>query len=355
MLLALFMAVDLRWNNAPHESTALPREHFDALRQDTRRPRPCSSSRRGSPPPPRPTGATASRLIGIGYHWPNLALAQGFDHVFGHNPLRLRWFYEATRVGDTVAIPSQRQFSPLYPSYRSAFADLLGVRFIATGVPVEQIDTSLKPGDLKFVARTKDAYHLREPARAAARHAVHRLAARRFRRSHPQRLAGCRSGTHRAAQARAGRHRAGVGRRARHGARSCAMPTPRSSSRSTAPLDEILVLNDVWHPWWRATVDGVDTEILKANVIFRAVLVPRGRHVVRFTFHPFMGAVTEIAGKIPHTPPHRTATVPCPGRGANVTSCDANVRRDVEIVPRAMRSSEGDEQRTALGRKRNVG
>ncbi len=39
----------------------------------------------------------------------------------------------------------------------------------------------------------------------------------------------------------------------------------------TAPLDEILVLNDVWHPWWRATVDGVETEILKANVIFRAV------------------------------------------------------------------------------------
>ena len=86
-------------------------------------------------------------LIGIRYHWPNLGLAQGFDHVFGHNPLRLRWFYDATHVGDTVAIPSQRQFSPLYPSYRSAFADLLGVRFIATGVPVEQIDTSLKPGD----------------------------------------------------------------------------------------------------------------------------------------------------------------------------------------------------------------
>ena len=73
--------------------------------------------------------------IGIGYHWPNLSLAQDFDHVFGHNPLRLRWFKEATQVGDTVAIPSQRRFSPLYPSYHSAFADLLGVRFIATGVP----------------------------------------------------------------------------------------------------------------------------------------------------------------------------------------------------------------------------
>ena len=45
-----------------------------------------------------------------------------------------------------------------------------------------------------------------------------------------------------------------------------------------------------------------DTEILKANVIFRAVLVPRGRHVVRFTFQPFAGAVTELIGKIQHAP-----------------------------------------------------
>src|SRR5207253_2605120 len=34
-LIAAFMAVVLRWNHAPHVSTALPRERFDALRQTT--------------------------------------------------------------------------------------------------------------------------------------------------------------------------------------------------------------------------------------------------------------------------------------------------------------------------------
>ncbi len=48
-------------------------------------------------------------------------------------------------------------------SYRSTLENLFGVRFIAIGVPVEQIDKSLKPGDLEFVARTKDAYVYENP------------------------------------------------------------------------------------------------------------------------------------------------------------------------------------------------
>jgi uncharacterized membrane protein YfhO len=63
-------------------------------------------------------------------------------------------------------------------------------------------------------------------------------------------------------------------------------------------MPAILLLNDVWHPWWRASVDGVQTEILKANAIFRAVVVPSGDHVVRFSFHPFVGALRELLVKL---------------------------------------------------------
>jgi hypothetical protein len=56
-----------------------------------------------------------------------------------------------------------------------------------------------------------------------------------------------------------------------------------------------LVLNDVWHPWWYAYVDGKPDALLRANVIFRAVQVPRGRHQVRFLFRPLAGAWDQIS------------------------------------------------------------
>jgi hypothetical protein len=67
-----------------------------------------------------------------------------------------------------------------------------------------------------------------------------------------------------------------------------------------APGGGILLLNDVWHPWWHVSIDGADAELLKADVIFRAVVVPRGQHMVRFTFEPFAGAFGELLGKVTH-------------------------------------------------------
>jgi hypothetical protein len=297
-LIAAFMALDLAWNNAPHVSTALPTANFEALRADTpdETVRLLKARLAAAAAPDR---RDRVELIGIAYHWPNLSLVQGFDQVFGHNPLRLRAFKEATHVSDTVALASQRTFSPLYPSYRSAFADLLGVRFIATGAPVEEIDTSLKPGDLEFIARTRDAYVYENP-RALPRV----MLLTDWRAADFDELV--RSGWPAAVDPR----RVVLLKRAPSGfARGAAAEAPGSARlvryantevavEVEAPAGGILLLNDVWHPWWRAEVDGADAEILKANVIFRAVVCPRGRHLVRFTFHPFAGAFTEVIGKL---------------------------------------------------------
>ncbi len=50
--------------------------------------------------------------------------------------------------------------------------------------------------------------------------------------------------------------------------------------------DGFVVLLDAWDPGWRATVDGRPEPVLRANVAFRAVPVPAGRHRVELLYRP---------------------------------------------------------------------
>jgi hypothetical protein len=47
-----------------------------------------------------------------------------------------------------------------------------------------------------------------------------------------------------------------------------------------------LVVVEAWDPGWRAQVDGRASEVLPANVLFRAVALPAGRHQVEMRYHP---------------------------------------------------------------------
>jgi hypothetical protein len=297
-LLAAFMVVDLAWNNAPNESTALPPGRYDALLQNTSNDT-VALLRQRLAQTAAPDRRDRVELIGIGYQWPNLSLAQDFDHVFGHNPIRLRLFNEATHAGDTVALPEQRMFSPLYPSYRSAFANLLGVRFIATGVPVEQIDLSLKPGDLNFVARTSNAYVYENP-RALPR----AMLMRDWRLADIDDLLNAGwpdvdpAQTVLLQRAPQGMPAADRSSEVIGTARLVSYANTQVTVAVDIPAARILLFTDVWHPWWRADIDGQETQILRGDVIFRAVVVPPGRHQLRFTFHPIAGALAELLDKL---------------------------------------------------------
>jgi hypothetical protein len=182
---------------------------------------------------------------------------------------------------------------------RSALADLLGLRFIVVGVPVEKVDPSLQPGDLTLIAQTQDAYVYENP-RALPR--VMLLTDWRVadfdwliangwpsdvdpRRTVLLKEAPMIPRTTEAATV------PGVARLTRY-------TNTEVDIDVEAPSGGILLLNDVWHPWWRATVNGKPREVLKADVIFRAVSVPPGRHMVRFTFRPVAGAFAEITEKL---------------------------------------------------------
>jgi hypothetical protein len=293
------MTVDLASNNGPSESTALPPATYDVLRPESRDPIVETLRAR--------LGDTAAaqrldrvELAGLGFDWPNASLVHRFHNTLGYNPVRLGLYSAATGAGDHVALPDQRSFAPLFPSYRSTLANLLGLRFIATGVPVERIDPNLRSGDLKLLAETSRGYVYENP------HAGPRVSF--------------------AAEARPADFTVLV----RDGAwpdidfaRTVLVPpdAPRHegtaapstgtgsvrivSYRNNEVLIEVdaaaagyVVLYDPWHPWWFATVDENDAPVIRANVLFRTVPVAAGRHTVRFHFRPLAGAWRQIEDRL---------------------------------------------------------
>jgi hypothetical protein len=298
------MSVDLATNNGPNESTALERTSLDyeILKPDAR-----NETIRFLKARARRAPGTEWRdrieLVGLGFEWPNAAMVHGLDTTLGYNPLRIGLVARALGAGDYIAGPDQRRFSPLFPSYRSTLANLVGLRFIASSIPIEQVDEKLARGDLKFLARTRDAY-IYENVDALPRvlfvpdwqHADFEeiISSGRWPDFDPTKTVLL-DGTPEIAGT-------AVESAAIEGASSIVRLRHYENTiveiEVEAGREGFVVLNDVWHPWWRAEVDGNPATIYRANVLFRAVRVRPGRHVVRFEFRPFSGAIAELGEKL---------------------------------------------------------
>ena len=64
-------------------------------------------------------------------------------------------------------------------------------------------------------------------------------------------------------------------------------------------VDAFLYVSDTYYPGWRAYVDGKETKIYRANLAFRAVEVPKGKHTVVFKYVPmsfYIGLCLTIIG-----------------------------------------------------------
>jgi uncharacterized membrane protein (UPF0136 family) len=48
----------------------------------------------------------------------------------------------------------------------------------------------------------------------------------------------------------------------------------------------LLFVSDAYYPGWKAYVDGVETKILRSDYVFRALIVPEGKHVIKFEYKP---------------------------------------------------------------------
>jgi len=294
-VLIAVLAADVVVNNGPNGASALPSATLTMLEPDGRNEtiallKKRIAARHNETERPR------IEMVGLGYHWPNTALTHNFHATLGANPVRLAHYVAATGAGDTAAEGAQRAFPPLFPSYASPLANLLGLRFIVTREPIEKIDKPLAPGTLRLVGRTAKARLYENPD------ALPRVIFARRSRSADF-----------ADIVRTGRWPTtdfretvlleggpGQGSKAPRRSGNIAITSYRNTEvvvRVDSPDGGWAVLNDVWHPWWRGAVDGKPATIDKANVIFRAIKVPPGAHTVRFAFRPLAGAYADLTSR----------------------------------------------------------
>jgi uncharacterized membrane protein YfhO len=63
------------------------------------------------------------------------------------------------------------------------------------------------------------------------------------------------------------------------------------------PAPGIAVLNETTFPGWRATVNGQERQLFRANHLMRAVVVPAGSSTLRFYYRP-IGYLLSLGGFI---------------------------------------------------------
>jgi len=285
LALVTVTAIDLGYNNGPSSSSSLPPSTFAMFEPDGRdavvralKSRVVNDD----------TRRDRVELAGLGFHWPNASMTQRLENTLGYNPVRLSLYSRATGADDHVGLPDQRKFSALLPSYDSLLADMLGLRWIATGAPVETMDKRLRPGGLDLVEKVDQAFiyenkgtlprvMFANSARAADfEHIINSGQWPDFDPRTTVLLENMPTGTAIASPP-------GTAKIARYGHTRIVI--------DVVSLDGgWVVLNDVWHPWWTAKIDTTPVTLERANVLFRAVAVPAGRHTVVMEFRP-LGSV----------------------------------------------------------------
>jgi hypothetical protein len=230
-------------------------------------------------------------VVGLGGPWQNLAVARGLEATNGYNPLRIGFYDRLVSPGEGNWLAELRNFPASFDGYDCALARALGLEFLVLGRPIEAVPhLARRPvADVLLAGPRVWIYRLQEPSprlkflsRIQVADADGIGASGQLLVSpSPDRVLiddntpPSRSYTDVMAGTAAGR------------ARISGWRNDRVEIEVESERGGMLALHDIYYPGWIAEIDGRQAPILRADVLFRGLEVPPGRHQVVFQFAPF--------------------------------------------------------------------
>ena len=292
---ALFLLVlDMGVHSAGSRLNAVGQE-FPILQTNALQADPVANFVRNGLDSEKETGPYRADIMWAGSLWANAPMILGIQSTQGYNPLQYALY---NRIAGKQDFPIARLFSPLLPTYGAPMFNLLGVRYIVSAETLSEIDSTVTDGRFPLVVQKNGLQVWRNPnamPRVIAATSIYlepdlegaindgKLAPVDYRStvvlSHlPETLAIGYDAVERMIP---------LGTQDRPLVRIQEYKNNQVTLTMESPGAAILVLNDLYYPYWRVYVDGSERELLQANYMFRGVHVRAGERKVVFRFEPF--------------------------------------------------------------------